>query len=157
MKHNFWFLDLMCFLRMFGSSLFWQNPNFFSPQLLHTSNRHPWSTHFWPKWLCSGRDSSSSFSSWRWLQGRDARRKMKLYCRFLATGKTAVPIWLGCFTSGSSFCFLHEGRVSNTPMQHLLPGSERWDKSYQQTVLLTLWCLEFWDNPKMDFSWTFQI
>ena len=34
---------------------------------------------------------------------------MKLYCRFLATGKTAVPIWLGCFTSGGSFVFYIKG------------------------------------------------
>ena len=156
MKHNFWFLDLMCFLRMFGSSLFWQNPNFFSPQLLHTSNRHPWSTHFWPKWLCSGRDSSSSFSSWRWLQGRDARRKMKLYCRFLATGKTAVPIWLGCFTSGGSFVFYIKGgcqiHACNMFYQVLQDRTNLINKIFCQPCS---W--NFWGNPKMDFSWTFQI
>ena len=30
MKHNFWFQDIMCFLRMFGSSLFGRTPIFFT-------------------------------------------------------------------------------------------------------------------------------
>ena len=54
---------------------------------------------------------------------------------------------VGLFHFGWILCFLHKGRVSNTCMQHVVPGTARLDKSYQQDLLPTL-CLEFLRQSK---------